>query len=166
MKVEAELKTMYKITVGHDGMCMGQYYPEDDWAESYYNENLKELAEEMSVEYFSGLPTRKFDFEQVQVLLYDDRKYAYETLGEYNPYCKSDDTLKKEYTEFMAYWAELEPERKKMIEVQKAPPVSPPYNCLRLSTGRTRSPPLCHQIQPIHRYTYGLCWITVISIAP
>ena len=119
MKVEAELKTTYKITVGHDGMCMGQYYPEDDWAESYYNENLKELAEEMSIQYFSGLPTRKFDFEQVQVLLYDDRKYAYETLGEYNPYCKSDDTLKKEYTEFMSYWAELEPERKKMIEVQK-----------------------------------------------
>jgi hypothetical protein len=119
MKVEAELKIMYKITVGNDGMCMGQYYPEDNWSESYYNENLKELAEEMSVEYFSGLPTRKFDFEQVQVLLYDDRKYPYETLGEYNPYCKDDDTLKKEYAEFMCYWTELESERKKMIEVQK-----------------------------------------------
>ena len=119
MKVDAELKTMYKITVGHDGMCMGQYYPEDDWSESYYGENLKELAEEMSVECFSGLPTRKFEFEQVQVLTYAGRKYDYSTIGEYNPYRKEDDTLKKEYTEFMAYWSEFEPERKKMREVQK-----------------------------------------------
>jgi hypothetical protein len=119
MKVEAELKTMYKVTVGHDGMCMGQYYPEDNWAESYYNENLKELAEKMSVEYFSGLPTRKFDFEQVQVLIYSGRRYDYSTIGEYNPYRKGDETLKKEYTEFMSYWSELEPDRKKLVEIQK-----------------------------------------------
>ncbi len=119
MKVEAELKTMYKITVGHDGMCYGQYYPEDEWTESHYGENLKELAEEMSIEYFSGLPTRKFDFEQVQVLTYAGRKYDYSTIGEYNQYRKGDETLKNEYTEFMSYWSELEPERKKLREIQK-----------------------------------------------
>ena len=119
MKVVAELKTLYKVTVGDTGMCMGQYYPEDDWEESYYNENLKEIAEELSLTYIKGFPNRKFEFEQVQVLIYNGHKYDYTTIGSLNQYRKEDDTLKKEYAEFMCYWTELEPDRKKMIEIQK-----------------------------------------------
>lgn len=120
MKVEAELKTMYKITVGDNGMCYGQYYPEDDWTESYYDENLKILAEKISVEHFTGLPTKRFEFEQVQVLIYDGCKYDYKTIGELNQYNnKEDKTLKKEYSEFMSYWYKLEPERNKIKEIEK-----------------------------------------------
>jgi hypothetical protein len=119
MKIEAELKTMYKITVGDTGMCMGQYYSEDDWTASYYGENLKELAEELSIKYFAGLPTRRFYFKQMQVLVYDNRKYDYKTIAELNQYNKEDNALKKEYTEFMSYWKELENDRNKMREIQK-----------------------------------------------
>lgn len=119
MKVEAELKTMYKVTVGDTGMCMGQYYSEDDWEESYYGEDLKEIAEELSITYIRGFPNRKFNFEQVEVLIYDGHRYDYRTIGELNQYRNEDNTLKKEYAHFMCYWTELEPERKKMIEVQK-----------------------------------------------
>lgn len=117
MKVEAELKTMYKITVGDNGMCMGQYYSEDDWKESHYGEDLKEIAENLSMQYFKGLP-KTFEFEQVEVLIYDDIKYDYKTLNEYNPY-REDGILKKEHTEFWSYWKEFEFDRKKMCEVQK-----------------------------------------------
>jgi hypothetical protein len=120
MKVEAELKTLYKITVGDDGICMGQYYAEDDWEESYYGEDLKEIAEKMSIEYFNGLPRRKFYFSENEVLIYNGRKYDQKTIREYNSYKKDSDELKKEYNEFMQYWNELEPDRKKMQEVQKA----------------------------------------------
>lgn len=117
MKVEAELKTMYKITVGDNGMCMGQYYSEDDWKESYYGESLKEIAEKLSIEYFNGLP-KTFELDEVQVLIYDNIKYDYKTLGEYNSYRK-DNILKKEYDEFWQYWKEFESDRKKMKEIHQ-----------------------------------------------
>jgi len=119
MKVEAELKTLYKITVGDNGMCMGQYYSEDDWEDSYYGEDLKEIAESLSITYINGFPTRKFSFEEVEVLIYDGNKYDQRIIREHNQYRKEDDTLKEEYAYFMLYWTELESDRKKMREVQK-----------------------------------------------
>ena len=119
MKVEANLETMYKITVGDNGMCMGQYYSEDDWVDLYYNNDLKQIAEELSIKYINGFPTRKFYFEEVEVLIYDGNKYDQRIIRELNQYRQEDDTLKKEYAEFMCYWTELGPDRKKMIEVQK-----------------------------------------------
>lgn len=119
MKVEAELKTFYKITVGDDGMCMGQYYSEDDWEDSYYGENLKEIAEEMSIVYFTGLPRKKFYFSEIEVLIYNGSKYDQKNIREYNSYKKDSDELKNEYAEFMQYWKELEPERDKMILIKR-----------------------------------------------
>jgi len=101
MKVEAELKTLYKITVGDNGMCMGQYYSEDDWEDSYYGEDLKEIAESLSITYINGFPTRKFSFEEVEVLIYDGNKYDQRIIREHNQYRKEDDTLKEEYAYFM-----------------------------------------------------------------
>lgn len=119
MKVEAELKTLYKVTVGDTGMCMGQYYAEDDWESSYYGETLKEIAEELSIEYINGYPTRKFSFSQVEVLVYNGTRFDYRTVAWLDRYSKNDDTLKKEFEEFNQYWKELEPERVKMREVKK-----------------------------------------------
>lgn len=119
MKVEAELKTLYKITVGDTGMCMGQYYFEDDWEESYYGETLKEIAEELSIKYINGYPNRRFSFSQVEVLVYNGTQFDYRTIASLNVYKNGDDTLKKEFEEFNQYWKELEPDRAKMREVQK-----------------------------------------------
>lgn len=119
MKVEAELKTLYKITVGDDGICMGQYYAEDDWEESYYGTDLKEIAKKMSSIYFTGLPRRKFYFSEKEVLIYNGSKYDQKTIREYNSYRKESDELKKEYADFLQYWKELEPDRDKLIKVQK-----------------------------------------------
>lgn len=120
MKVEAELKTTYKVTVGDNGMCMGQYYSEDDWEDSYYGDDLKEIVEVLSVMYINGYPTRKFSFEEVEVLIYDGNKYDQRIIREYNSYNKESDELKKELNEFIQYWKELEPDRKKMQEIEKA----------------------------------------------
>ena len=120
MKVEAELKTMYKVTVGHDGMCYGNYDASDEWEQSYYDENLKVIAEILSVEHFTGLPKRKFDFEQVEVLIYNDIKYDYRIIKELLQYNKNSEDLKQEYKEFMQYWEELESDRQKMKEIQKS----------------------------------------------
>lgn len=119
MKVEAELKTKYKITVGDDGICMGQYYSEDDWEESYYGEDLKEMAEELSIKYINGLPRAKFYFSKVEVLIYNNKQFDNETISWLNKYKNDDETLKKEYNEFLQYWRYLEPDRAKMREVQK-----------------------------------------------
>lgn len=118
MKVEAELKTLYKITVGDDGVCMGHYYPEDDWEESYYGETLKEIAEEMSIEYINGYPMEKFSFEQVEVLIYNGARFDYRTIQCLSRY-ENNNTLDKEFEEFNQYWKDLEPERAKMREIKK-----------------------------------------------
>lgn len=120
MKVEAELKTMYKITVGDTGMCMGQYYSEDDYEDSYYGDDLKYLAEQLSVMYPNGYPKRRFSFEQVEVLVYDDKQYDHNIIKEYNSYKKDSIELKQEYEEFIQCWNDLDPDRKKMQEIQKS----------------------------------------------
>ena len=101
-KVEAELKEMYKVTVGHNGVCMGCYDPSDEWKESYYGDTIEELVETMSVEYFNGLPN-EFDLELVEVLIYEGRKFDYRLLAEYNKYNK-DTKLKAEAAQFTLLW--------------------------------------------------------------
>ena len=79
---------------------------------------LKKIAEIISYEHFTGMP-KEFSLKQVEVLIYDDIKYDYKTIGELNKYKSDDGTLKKEYQEFMQYWKELEPDRNEMKEIQK-----------------------------------------------
>jgi hypothetical protein len=118
MKVEAELKKLYKITVGDDGCCMGQYYSEDDWKEPHYGENLKDIVENLSIQYYKRLP-KTFELEQVEVLIYNGVKYDYRIIAEYNSFSK-EHVLENEYNEFWKHWRELEPERKRICEIQEA----------------------------------------------
>lgn len=117
-KVEAELREMFKITVGDNGVCMGCYDPSNEWHESYYDEDLKNMAEILSVIYPKGLP-KEFIFEKMEVLVYDGMKFDYKELGYYQRYSSEDTILKKEYGEFIEYWNELSEQRKKMIEIEK-----------------------------------------------
>jgi len=118
MKVEAELKVMYKITVGESGVCMGQYYPEDEWEESYYNDNIKELATTLSEIYPHSIP-KSFSLEEVEVLIYDDKKYDYRVIKYYNKWSKISIDFVDEYKEFMIRWKALQPERTKHLEIVK-----------------------------------------------
>lgn len=117
-KVEAELREMFKITVGDSGVCMGCYDPSDEWYESYYDEDLKNMAELLSVLYPKGLP-REFTFEKMEVLVYDDMKYDYKELGCYQRYSSKDETLKKEHDEFLEHWDNLSVQRNRIIEIEK-----------------------------------------------
>jgi hypothetical protein len=118
MKIEAELQTLYKITVGHNGVCYGCYDPSDEWKKSYYSDNLKELAEKLSIKYYYGLPSI-FEFEQVEVIIYNGKRCNYRTIGYYNKYNKNSTSLVEEHEEFQKYWKELEPDRIKMKEIKK-----------------------------------------------
>lgn len=120
MKVIAELKEMYKITVGDNGMCMGQYYSEDDWKESYYGETIEEIVKDINTTYYNGLP-RTFALEKVEVLIYDDIKYDYRTISEYEIYSKDNLELREEAKEFYSLWnsEKYKSIRQSMIEVDK-----------------------------------------------
>jgi hypothetical protein len=119
MKVEAELKEMYKVIVGDNGMCMGQYYGEDDWKESYYGDIIEEIVKQMNTEYFNGLP-KTFDMELVQVLIYNGKKYDYKILAEYNKYNK-ETKLKDEVDKFYSLWNsdKYKNERQELINEDK-----------------------------------------------
>lgn len=117
MKVEAEIKEMYKITVGYDGCCMGNYDPSDEWYESYYGTDLQKIAEHMSAIHYVSFP-KVFKLEQIEVLIYEDYKYDHKYLGKYNQYSK-DQILKSERDTFFEYWKEFEPMRKKLTEIHK-----------------------------------------------
>lgn len=95
MKVEAEVKEMYKIIVGDNGMCMGQYYSEDDWEESYYGETIEKISELLNVIHHKGLPRGKFYLELWKVLTYEDKIYDYELIAEYSRYSKDTQLLDK-----------------------------------------------------------------------
>jgi hypothetical protein len=116
-EVTAKLETNYKITVGHNGCCMGHYDPSDEWYESYYGTNLRDIAELMSSIYYDYFP-KEFRLEQMEILIYEDCKYDHRLLGEYNQYSK-DQILKSERDTFFEYWKEFEPMRKKLTEIKK-----------------------------------------------
>lgn len=117
-KVEAELREMFKITVGEDGVCMNCYDASEEWYESYYSENLRDMANILSTIYPKGLP-KKVTLKKMEVLIYDDMKFDYKELAYYQRYNSKDITLKKEYDEFIDYWDELSVQRNKMIEIEK-----------------------------------------------
>jgi hypothetical protein len=120
MKINAELKETYKITVGDGGMCMGQYYSEDDWKESYYGDTIEEIAEKLNTIYFRRLPMAHFAIEKWQVLIYENKIYDHELLAVHSRW-NGDSKLQKEYDEFFKLWnstkyTEL---RNKKIEAEK-----------------------------------------------
>lgn len=45
MKVDAEIKPFYKLTLGNQDTCRGHYYSEDDWDIVIYGETLQEIME-------------------------------------------------------------------------------------------------------------------------
>lgn len=99
MKVEAEIKEMYKITVGDDGVCRGCYDPSDEWYESYYGENIEKIAEKLNVIYYKGLP-KEFYIEKYKVLIYENRIFDYEEIvGRYDK-----KELKEELDLFYELW--------------------------------------------------------------
>lgn len=121
MKVEAELKEMYKVILGDNGMCMGQYYSEDDWKESYYGETIEDILDQVNGIYYKGLP-KTFDMEKWNVLTYKGHIYDYEKISEYNRYIKDSEALKEEVNEFYFKWNNLDKyrnARKNMIESDK-----------------------------------------------
>jgi hypothetical protein len=120
MKVTAELKEMYKITVGDNGVCMGCYDPSDEWKESYYGETIEEIATELNSTYYNGFP-KTFDLEKVEVLIYDDIKYDYRTISELEKYSSTNLELRDEMKEFYSLWnsEKYTTIRKNMIEVDK-----------------------------------------------
>lgn len=121
MKVEAEMKEMYKVTLGDNGMCMGQYYSEDDWKESYYGETITDILDQVNPIYYKGLP-KTFDMEKWNVLVYDGHIYDYEMISEYNKYVKDSEALKEEVNEFYFFLNNLDKykeQRKRMIETER-----------------------------------------------
>jgi hypothetical protein len=99
MNVEAELKEMYKITVGDNGVCRGCYDPSDEWYESYYGETIKEITEKLNTLYYKGLP-RECYIEKYNVLIYEDRIFDYEcAVGRYDK-----KELQEENDEFNSLW--------------------------------------------------------------
>ena len=121
MKVEAEMKEMYKVILGDNGMCMGQYYPEDDWKESYYGETIEDILDQVNPIYYKGLP-KTFDMEKWKVLIYDGHIYDYEIVSNYNRYDKNSEELKEEVNEFYFKWNNMDKykeQRKRMIEADK-----------------------------------------------
>jgi len=119
MKIEAELKETYKIILGDDGMCMGQYFSEDDWKESYYGDTIEDIVKKINNIYFNGFP-KTFDLEKWKVLVYDDNIYDYNIISEYQ-YYNDDNTLKKEKELFFNLWHNdyYSNIRKNMIEAKK-----------------------------------------------
>lgn len=84
MKVEAEVKEMYKITVGDNGVCRGCYDSSDEWYESYYGETIEKIAEKLNILYYKGLP-KVFYIEKYDVLIYEDSIFDYEcVIGRYD----------------------------------------------------------------------------------
>lgn len=121
MKVEAEVKEMYKVILGDNGMCMGQYYSEDDWKESYYGETIEEILDQVNPIYYKGLP-KTFDMEKWNVLVYDGHIYDYEMISEYNKYVKDSEALKEEVNEFYFCLNNLDKykeQRRRMIDADK-----------------------------------------------
>ena len=121
MKVEAEVKEMYKITLGDNGMCMGQYYSEDDWKESYYGETIEQILDQVNPEYYKGLP-KTFDMEKWYVLIFDGRKYDYKLISNYNRYNKESEDLKEEVNQFYFMWNNMDKyknERQALKEADK-----------------------------------------------
>ena len=102
MRVEAELKKMYKITVGHDGCCMGCYDASDEWKESYYNDNIENLVELISSIYYNRLP-KICELEKYEVLVYEDKIFDNRYISEYNKYSKETE-LKEEGELFYSLW--------------------------------------------------------------
>jgi len=100
MIVEAELKTVYKVLLGDNGMCMGQYYPEDDWEESYYGDTIEDIVKKINNIYCDVLP-RTFGLEKLEILVYDDNIYDYKLISEYHMY---DYILKIERDLFYDLW--------------------------------------------------------------
>lgn len=116
MKVEAEIKEMYKITVGDNGVCRGNYDPCDEWYESYYGVTIEEIAEKLNVLYYKGLP-KEFYIEKYNVLIYEGRTFDYEEIvGRYD---KKD--LKEEYDLFYQLWnsESYKNIRQKLIDADK-----------------------------------------------
>jgi len=121
MKVEVELKEIYKVILGDNGMCMGQYYSEDDWKESYYGDTIEEILDQINPIYYKGLP-KTFDMEKWNVLVYDGHIYDYVMISEYNKYVKDSEALKEEVNEFYFCLNNLDKykeQRKKMIDADK-----------------------------------------------
>lgn len=94
MRVESELKKMYKITVGNDGVFMGQYDASDEWEESYYNDNIELLVELVSSRYYHCLPQKCY-LELYEVLVYEDKIFDNKYISEYSKYSKETE-LKEE----------------------------------------------------------------------
>jgi len=94
MRVEAELKNMYKLTVGYDGVCMGCYDASDEWEESYYNNDIESLVELISSIYYYKLPQKCY-LELYEVLVYEDKIFDNRYISEYNKYSKETE-LKEE----------------------------------------------------------------------
>jgi hypothetical protein len=120
MKVEAEMKEMYKVILGDNGMCMGQYYPEDDWKKSYYGETIEEILDVVNVRYYKGLP-KTFDLEKWNVLIYDGHIYDYDMISYYNRYTKEKE-LEWEHNTFYFQLNNNEKykeQRKRMIDADK-----------------------------------------------
>jgi hypothetical protein len=113
MKVEAEIREMYKITVGDDGVCRGCYDLMDEWHESYYVDTIKEIAELLNVIYYHGLP-KEFYIEKYKVLIYEDKRFDYEEIVD-----KKD--LKEEYDEFYSLWnsEEYKNIRQRKLDIDK-----------------------------------------------
>jgi hypothetical protein len=120
MKVTAELKEMYKITVGDCGMCMGHYYPEDDWSESYYGNTVEEIAKKLNVIHFRRLPMDHFAFEKWNILVYEGKIYDHKLLASHSRWSKETE-LKEEHDEFFKLWNsdEYKESRKKRLEEEK-----------------------------------------------
>lgn len=116
MKVEAEIKEMYKITVGDDGVYRGCYDPSDEWYESYYGESIEKIVEKLNVIYYKGLP-RELYIEKYNVLIYENRIFDYEVIVD--RYDKKE--LKEEYDLFYDLWNSegYKNIRQKLIDIDK-----------------------------------------------
>lgn len=96
-------KEMFKITVGDNGVCMGQYDPSDEWYES--GDTIEDIVEKMNIIYYYGDKGRwkEFKLEKIEILYYNGSIYDHKHISQYNPYNK-EDNLKKEYEEYWILW--------------------------------------------------------------
>lgn len=101
-KVEAYIVEMFKITIGDNGCSFGQYDPGDEWSESFYGNDLLQIAKDIAKSTYKAsslLAGNLFEFERVKVLKYEDRIFDFEIIEYYDRYDKQT-KLEKEVAAF------------------------------------------------------------------
>jgi hypothetical protein len=82
--VEAQLRTLYKVELGHDGWTSGCGFDgSDEWNECYYAETIEKMAETLAIHQPRTINTQQFSFKRVCVLVYEGRYYDHEILEAY-----------------------------------------------------------------------------------